>query len=185
MVQQVQITEAERVEEAINLKRQAASLQSYSDAQMIFQDTSPPKRWGIVYSMQTGEPIRVAAHRLEHVLSKQLDDGRPAFTGSRERAPTYRLGDVKCFLARDSEEREAVDALNIAPGFYCQAEHLANSYAARVHAEKKHPTSWRIYSEHIEALEREQEREERRQQTDAMLRLAGGKARRGMSDGEQ
>lgn len=179
----VQQTHAQQVEEALNLKRQLNILDTIADSDMIFQDTSPPKRWDIVYSTQSGEPIRVARHRLIATLEKRLPNGERAFTADRDKAPVYRLGTVKCFLAKGSEEREMIDRLNISPGYYCPAEHLANDGAARIHAEKRHPSRWRIYQEHIYAEERKEEREERRQQTGAMLRLAGSRAEQSIDEG--
>lgn len=170
-------THAQEVEEALDLKRQISGLEDPGDQNFLFQDTSPRTRWDTVYSTQTGEPIQVKRHRLIATLEKRLPDGTKAFTADRSLAPEYRLGDVKCFLARDSEERQMVDALNIAPGYYCVAEHLANESAAQVHAEKRHPTRWRMYQAHLDRAERERDREERQAQTNAILALAKANSR--------
>ena len=173
-------THAEEVEQALNLKRQLRVLDSIADSDMIFQDTSPPRRWDTVYSMQTGEPIRVPRHRLVETLQKRLSDGSAAFTADKDRAPEYRLGVVKCFLSRGSKEREEIDELNLAPGYYCIAEHLANPMAAQVHAEKRHPTRWRMYKEHLAEQQRQEDRQRQDSQIAAIMELARSKG----GDGE-
>lgn len=170
------MTHAMEVEKALDLKKQIQGLEA-PDTDFLFQDTSPPARWEWVYSTQTGEPIRVKRHRLIPTLEKRLPDGSKAFTADKTAAPTYRLGEVKCFLAKGSDDREVVDALNISPGYYCPAEHLANDMAATVHAEKRHPTRWRMFKEHKEKQERERDREERRAELAAIRALAEGPRR--------
>lgn len=170
------VNQAQRVEEAINLRKQIAGLGHVEDADLVFQDTSPRRHWEPVYNMATGERHLVPSHRLETVLSKILPDGSPAFTARQELAPAYVLGEVKCFLARDSKEREVVDELNISPGYYCPAEHLANEMAAITHAEHRHPGRWKAYSAHLERVERDAWREEQRIQMQAMMQLANAVA---------
>lgn len=171
-------THAREVERALDLKREIQGLDA-PDTEFLFQDTSPPARWNTVYSTQTGEPIRVKRHRLIPTLEKRLPDGSKAFTADASSVPVYTLGTVKCFLAKGSEHREMVDRLNISPGYYCPAEHLANDMAARVHAEHRHPTRWRMFKEYQERTEREQDREERRAEIAAIRALAEGGGRRG------
>ena len=168
----VQQTHAQQVEDAINLKRQLGVLDDVSDQDIIFQDTSPRARWDTVYSMETGEPIRVKRHRLIGTLEKRLPSGAPAFTADKARAPEYRIGTVLCFLARGSKERETVDELSLAPGFYCIAEHLANPMEARVHAAIRHPTRWKMFQEHIQTQERQGDRDRQDAQIAAVLELA-------------
>ena len=165
-------THAQEVEEALNLKRQLNILDDVSDQDMVFQVTSPPKRWDTVYSLATGEPIRVARHRLIDTLNKRNVDGSQMFTANKALAPEYRLGTVKCFLAKGSAEREAVDTLNIAPGYYCPAEHLDNDMAATLHAEKTHKTRWRLFKEWKDRQEREADKERQNAQIHAILKLA-------------
>lgn len=170
--------EALEVERALDLKKSIVGLDA-PDTEFLFQDTSPPARWSTVYSTQTGEPIRVKRHRLIAQLEKRLPDGSKAFTADKAAVPVYQLGEVKCFLARGSKDREMVDELNIAPGFYCPAEHLANDMAARVHAEKRHPARWRMFKEYQEKQERDMDRAERRAEIAAIRALAEGGGRRG------
>lgn len=168
-------THAMEVERAIDLKKQIQGLDA-PDTEFLFQDTSPRTRWDTVYSTQTGEPIRVKRHRLIATLEKRLPDGSKAFTADQGLVPVYTLGTVKCFLAKGSEHREMVDALNISPGYFCPAEHLANDMAAVLHAEHRHPTRWRMFREHRERMEREQDRRERQEQTAAIMALASSQA---------
>lgn len=171
-------THAQEVERALDLKRQILGLEA-SDSEFLFRDTSPPTRWETVYSTQTGEPIRVKRHRIIPTLEKRLPDGTKAFTADPSSVPVYQLGEVKCFLAKGSRDRDQVDALNIAPGYYCPAEHLANDMAATVHAEKRHPTRWRMFREYTDRAERDRDRDERREQTAAILALASSRGGKG------
>lgn len=166
---------AQELERALDLKKQIAGLDA-PDTDFLFKDTSPPTRWETLYSTQTGEPVPVKRHRIIPTLEKRLPDGSKAFTANKDAVPVYTLGTVKCFLARGSEQREIVDSLNISPGYYCPAEHLANDMAATVHAEKRHPTRWRMYRDHLQREERDQDRRERQEQTAAILALAGSHA---------
>lgn len=169
-------TDAMQIEQALDLKRQLNVLDQITSSDMIFQDTSPPARWDTVYSTQTGEPIRVKRHRLIATLEKRLPDGSKAFTADKAAAPEYKLGVIKCFLARGSEQREKVDAYNISPGFYCNAEHLANPMAMIVHAQNKHPTRWKQYQAMLEREERDEDRARQDAQIAAILQLAQSKA---------
>ncbi len=168
-------THAEQVEDALNLKRQLTQLDDPGDQDFVFQDTSPPTRWDTIYSTQTGEAIRVKRFRLISTLQKTLANGLAAFTAKKENAPTYVLGTVKCFLAKDSPERVVIDDLNISPGYYCIAEHLANAGAAEIHAEHKHPTRWKQYQRYLESQERQLDRERQDAQIQAIMHLATGK----------
>lgn len=168
-------TYAQQVEGAIDLKSQIAGLYDPGDSDFLFQDTSPPTRWETVYSTETGEPIPVKRHRVIATLQKRLPNGAKAFTARQEDVPEYRLGTVKCFLAKGSKERARVDELNISPGYYCIAEHLANEGAAEVHAEKRHPTRWRQYKALLDREERQRDRERQDAQTAAILSLAQSK----------
>lgn len=167
---------AERAEESINLRRQINGLEGVADADFVFQDTSPPKYWDFVYSTETGERIRVARHRLISILEKKLLNGQPAFTANKDNAPEYRLGTIKCFLARGSDYRELVDQLNISPGYYCPAEHIPNEVAAQTHAEHRHATRWRMLRDHLDRQERAEERQRQEAQIAAILELARGRA---------
>lgn len=167
------VNAANRVEEAINLKRLIPELNDGSEGLgVVFQDNTPPRRMSPVYSMATGELIMVPLHRLEVVLSKVQADGSRAFTSFKDQAPEYVEGSIKCFLARGSEQRGLVDQLNIAPGYYCIAEHLANDMAAITHAEHRHPGRWKTLQLHITKQEQKVRDERAESQTAAILELA-------------
>ena len=173
MVQEVNI--AERVQEGIDLKRSIPELSGEEGLGIIFQDTSPPRRWGKVWSMTTGEMIPVPYHRLEVVLSKRLhpdQGGGRAFTSHQEEAPAMVIGTVKCFLAKDSPQREIVDQLNISPGYWCRTVTIPNELAAETHAEHRHPSRWKAYKAYLDRKERDEMRDQQRQQTEAILALA-------------
>ena len=168
------VNQAERVEDAVNLRNQIEALGVVPESDLLFRDTTPRRHWETLYSMSTGEAIRVMAHRLESVLKKRLPDGSPAFTARQEQAPLYVLGTVKCFLSRGSSQRDLVDQLNIAPGYYCPAEHLANEMAALTHAEHRHPSRWKAMLAHKNKVEQDDWRQRQEAQVSAILELARG-----------
>lgn len=173
-----ELTEAQRIETAVNLKRQVAALADVNDSEFIFQDTSPPVRWQTVYSMTTGEPIQVKHFRVEATLLKTLPDGSPAFTAYQEQAPEYRLGNTRCFLAADSAERAAGILAEIGmEGKTCNGIHLANEFAKEMHAQHKHKAEWTVFKAYKERQEKEAEIARQQAQTDAMLAMAAPRRR--------
>jgi len=159
-------------EAARDLRRQVAELDSVEESEIIIRETSPARRRHILYSMEDGSEVSVFRYRVDDYLSRTFPDGSPRFTADKSKAPAFIEGNSKCFLHRESPEAEIVRTLGI--GKTCSAAHLPNSaFARRRHAEKKHKEEWRIYSEHIREQEQEAWREEQRQQTAAMLAIAG------------
>lgn len=170
---------AQRAEEMRDLKRQIDGLSAADDAEFIFRDTSPQRRKATVYSMQNGEPIQIPAYMLEHVLTKQLDDGRDAFTAFPEKAPAFKLGTVKCFLHRDSPDRLILEEIGLG-GASCPAEHLASVYSKRIHGQHRHRQEWAAYQEHLSGQAEQENRDRQDAQLEATLaiaRAAGGQAK--------
>lgn len=170
-------TRANRVETAINLRRQIRGLEDVSDSEFLIIDTSPPARWETLYSMLSGEEIRVKHFRVESVLMKTDPSGNPLFTSFKEQAPVYRQGSTRCFLADDSPERQSGVLTEIGMADkVCPAKKLANEFAKEEHARHKHRSEFRVYEAYLERQEKDLERAERRHQTDAMLSLVTGRA---------
>ena len=136
-------------------------------AEIEFADTSPPRPRTILYATLDGEPLPVTRKRARNLIKLKLPDGRRMFIapnadGSKPaHLPEYRLGSVKCFMHRESEEREVLNSLGMA-GKECPAGHLANLYAKVFHEGSCHKRERKIYQgwlddkKEAEAIERQE-----------------------------
>ena len=159
-------------EAARDLRTQLRELDEYEESEIIIKETSPARKRYVLYSMEDGSEVSVFRYRVDDYLGRTFPNGQPRFTADKSKAPQFIQGSSKCFLHPQSDEAEVVRMLGI--GKTCSAEKLPNSvFARRRHAEKKHKEEWRIYSEHIREQEQEAWREEQRQQTAAMVAIAG------------
>jgi hypothetical protein len=132
----------------------------------------------ILYATLDGEPIIVTKKRARILFQRRLPDGRPMFVSNIKKAPTYRKGEEKCFLHKDSEERKGLPALRSLA--FCPAGQLANAYAKYAHETGgKHVKSYQIWEKHLaDAKEKATiERQDRQfeatmSQNEAILELA-------------
>lgn len=165
---------AEQLARSRDLKVQLKELAQESDQEIVFRETSPPKQRVMLYSRVDGEPLPIPIKIAERALEKLLPDGGFMFTTNPSEAPTYKRGDLKCFLHPESNERESgvLDAVGLT-GITCPAAHLASLYAKRIHAQHRHRQQWEAYQEHV-SDEKQRAREERETaQLNATLALAG------------
>jgi hypothetical protein len=168
---------AEREEERRDLLHQVEGI-NQDESEIVFADTSPRRPMAIIYAMLDGEPLVVTRKRARKLLERKLPDGRFMFTADIKKAPTYKKGDVKCFLHRDSPERELMDSLGL-QGKFCPAGQLANAYAKYIHESGKHVKTWDIWQKHVSDQKERQavERQDRQfeatmEQNAAILELA-------------
>jgi hypothetical protein len=169
--------EARQIQEAVDMRRSLGS--EYSNMEgFLFQDLtdtlSPGRRRVMIWSMESGEPISIRRYRLEDYLMKRDARGRKRFTAKQEEAPEYVLGQYKCFLAEGSEQREdgSLRAAGLAARPFCPAEHLASPYSVEQHAKGTHKAEWRMYSDYLERIDHDADREAQKRQLDAMMALA-------------
>lgn len=164
---------ADRERRLRDLKSEVAELANDPDTQEIsIRETSPPVRKVTLYAVETGQPYQISRKFLSAALEKRLPDGGFAFTNKQEEAPSYKPGEVKCFLHADSPEREVLDEIGLA-GRHCPAAHLRSAYSKKIHAEHRHKQEWRTYQDYQADEEKKQDREARDKQLDATLALAG------------
>lgn len=167
---------AQREEERRDLLSQVDDIDQ-DENEIIFEDTSPRRPMGIIYSMQNGEPLVMTRKRIRVLIDRRLRDGTHMFTANPTKAPEYRKGSEKCFLHKDSVERKQLDALaNIAS---CPAGQLASPFAKHVHETVKHVKTWSIWEKYIEdkkeaaAIERQDRMYEATMaQTESIMELA-------------
>jgi hypothetical protein len=132
----------------------------------------------IIYATLDGEPLVVTRKRARKLLERILPDGRFMFVADIKKAPAYQKGDVKCFLHKDSAEREVMDGLGL-QGKFCPAGQLANAYAKHIHETVKHVKTWDIWQRHVSDKKEKEyiERQDRQfeatmEQNAAILELA-------------
>lgn len=152
------------------------------------QDTSKRAPKVTIYSMATGEPLSIPVYMLQQVLRDRDAKGNKMFTGRAHEAPEYKLGTIKCFLHPESEERQYLAELGLSM-VECPKATLTTNYSKRIHEQHRHPQQRAALDEHLDKIredewrkEQRQEREERRQTTEAMVKLAEGKTRRKAGD---
>mgnify|MGYP001571538057 CR=1 FL=1 len=165
---------AEQLERRRDLKSQMTELAGESDQEIIFRDTSPPKRRVTLYSRIDGEPLLMPVKLAERAMEKRLPDGSFMFTTDPAQAPEYKQGDVKCFLHAESNERlsGALDEIGLT-GIVCNAAHLANLYSKRIHAQHRHRQQWEAYQEFVTTQKERTQEDRQERQTAAMLEMAG------------
>lgn len=169
---------AESMQKARDLRVQLDGLGKDDEAEMQFTEWSPGRKMVKLWSMSDGAEIEIPKYMVLGAISKRLRDGRYAFTANRDEAPKVRNGSVKCFLAEGSPERESrlLEEAGLDHLEPCPANQLRSAYSKRIHAINRHPQSWATLQEYRQEAEREENRKEQRQQTEAMMRLAGSVA---------
>ena len=168
---------AEKAQVRRDLLQQVAELEGEDEREITFKDTSPRRRMTTIYDKKTGEPLRVPAGReqLDRILNKvDPDTGDYMFTGVQADAPEYKLGDVKCFLHEKSTYRTSglLEEAGIG-GFSCKSAHHPSQYAMEEIARTKHRKQWAALEAYLVRQRDDEYREQQRQQTAAMLRMAG------------
>lgn len=167
---------AERAEQVRDLKGQVADLTAEEMGEVMFIDASPRRNPVVIYSMLTGEPITLPALLVRGALENKLPDGRYAFTSDPNKAPSYKQGEIKCFLHPDSPDRLILNQIGLA-GAFCPAAHLANDYSKRMHAQHRHRKQWEAYQDYLGQQRDNEYRQRQEQQLEATLaiaRAAGG-----------
>jgi hypothetical protein len=168
---------AEREEDRRDMLHDIQGIEQ-DESEILFQDTSPRRPMAILYATLDGEPLIVTKKRARVLFQRRLPDGRPMFASDIKKAPPYQKGAVKCFLHKDSPDRELMDSLGL-QGKICPAGQLANAYAKYIHESGKHVKTWDIWQKHVsdkketEAIERQDRQfEATMQQNAAILELA-------------
>lgn len=166
---------AVKTEEVRDLRDQISDIKSSDLREIVLEESSPPRYRHPVYSMLSGEEVLVAEKRLEAVLSQKLPDGRYAFTANPEQAPSYKRNQIKCVFHPESSERQTLDEIGLA-GVICHSAHLASMFSRRIHAENRHPSSWRAYQEWLSEQKEQATAARQEKQIEATLALAGNVA---------
>jgi hypothetical protein len=168
-----------------DLADQSAELKAEKTG-IVFMDISKREPPITLYAMSDGEAITMPRHIAEVAIRKRYVSGAYMFTNDPDEAPPYKKGRLKCFLHAESAERLSglLDEVGVGQ-LTCKADHLASSYARRIHAENRHGKRWMALQEY-QKEQKEQKREEREdRQLEATLALAGtaAKAKKGKDDG--
>lgn len=166
----------ERAEQARDLKDQMnAALGPEENGEFQFYEWSPGRTIVSLWSMETGEEIRVPRYIAESALTVRNVDGEYRFTANPEKAPERVLNSTKCIFHRDSHLRPFMEEAGVIGRneIVCRSEHLAGESAALLHAENKHRDRFRRFQQAQERIERAEDRQRQIQQTEAMLKMVG------------
>lgn len=167
---------AQRAERVRDLRAQVSEITAEEAKDILFIESSPGRQPVTLYSLLTGEPVRVPRYMVESVMNKRLSDGRFAFTGDPDRAPVYKKGAVKCFLHPDAPERAIIEDLGIES--VCGSAMLRSQNSKRIHAQHRHKQEWAAYQEHIADQKSAEEIARQQQQLEATMALAKAATRR-------
>ena len=165
----------ERAETARDLKDQMnEALGRDTEQEFQFYEWSPGRTIVSLWSMETGEEIRVPRYIGESALYARNEDGGYRFTTDQSKAPERRLNSTKCLFHKESPMRPFLEETGIIGGneVVCRSEHLAGESAMLLHAENKHADRFKRYVAARERIERAEDRKRQLQQTEAMLKLA-------------
>ena len=155
-----------------------ADIDSESRQEIMIADTSPPRPMTILYATLDGEPIPMTRKRTREMLQRKLPDGRRMFAvpnpdGSKPaHLPEYREGSVKCFMHPGSEEREELDHSLGMAGKECDAGHLANIYAKRIHERTCHKREKEMYQGFLDDKKEAEAIERQEKMYEAMIAVA-------------
>lgn len=138
----------------------------------------------IIYSTDTGEPRFIPATYLRKTLSKKRG-GRPAFVAGDPQTglpispvPEYVQGKHMCFLHPDHPERDVLEEMGIGRDVVCgsnettPAAKIPTEFALRMHESRRHPISYAIREEYLKRRREDEARNEQREYTQAILKLA-------------
>lgn len=172
---------AEQMEQARDLRNQISDLTTEDSQEFQMTEFSPGRRMVKLWSMVDGMEIEIPKYMVLSALTKRDTRSKTgwAFTARRTDAPAFKEGNIKCFLAEGSSEREsgllAEAGLDHLP--YCAYVGGRSAFAKRRHGQGVHPQSWEILQEFISEQREEQARADQREQTDAIRALAGNSRR--------
>lgn len=142
---------------------------------------------GVIYDTSTGEPRIIPATYMAKTLQKRRGRQKAFIPADPETGrpigdvPEYKLGNYMCFLHPDHPDREALAEIGIGAEIICgdnetePAAHIRDAFNLRMHEMHKHPQSYAIREEAMKRQREDEQREEQRQHTAAILRLAEGR----------
>ena len=162
-------------EQRRDLRLQIQGMERSDFSEFSFTEWSPGRKMVTLWSMQDGISITIPQYMVGSALSKRWRNGF-LFTADKTKAPEFKDGTVRCFLAEGSVERDsgvlAAAGLDHLP--YCPAHGLRSEYSKTQHGKNRHTNSWASLQDFLARQEREESRDEQRKATAAMMQLAGG-----------
>ncbi len=162
---------AKNAERVRDLKAEVRGLSTEELSGVQFMSLSEGREPVTIYATEDGRPVTIPAYMVPQVMDRRREDGEYRFVADKAKAPEYVLGTIKCFLHADAPERTVVDKAGLA-GKFCRGNHISSDYSKTLHAEHKHRQEWRTYQQYLKNVDAAEERDERRQQLSATLRIA-------------
>jgi len=164
-------TDIQRAQDVRDLRNQIGTLQVEEQQEIVFKEISPRRVKRTIYSMTSGEPLTMPRYMAERAISKRLDNGGYMFTARKEEAPEYKLGEIKCFLHRESPDQVFLQEIGLS-GIYCPKATIANPHSKRMHALHRHHDEWEAYQDFLNDRKETATNKRQQDQIDATLALA-------------
>ena len=164
---------ADRAERLRDLKSEITGLSLEDRAEFVIEDISPGRNPITLYSLSDGCPENFPAYMVKTILSKRRADGRYAFTADPMKAPTYRRGNILCFLNSDSAEWPIMQELGLGQKV-CESKHLGSLNSKLIHGQHRHKQEYAAWQAYL--TDQKQQTADRRQeaQLEATLAMAKG-----------
>ena len=166
-------TVLQREQEVRDLTAQIDELKGQDQGEIIFRENSPQKRMVTLYSMRDGCPITLPEYQAKTAIRK-MEGGKYMFTSKQEEAPEYRLGEIKCFLHKDSPDQVFLKEIGLSgEANHCRKATLANEHSKRMHGMHRHREEWDAYQAFMDDHKESEAIARQERQLEATLALAG------------
>lgn len=164
---------AVQAERMRDLRGQVAEIGKTDMPEILFQHISPGREPVTVYSTKDGCPTKIPAYMLGAAMDLHNEDGTFRFVADAKDAPEYKMGQIKCFLHKDSPERPILELVGLGNST-CPAEHLASEHAKRMHGLHRHKQEFAAWQEYVENKKEETRDARQSKQLEATLSIARG-----------
>lgn len=166
-------TKVQRDEEIRDLSTQIDELRRQDEGEIIFRENSPKRRKVVLYRRSDGERVEIPEYMAPAALRKR-EGGDYMFTSHKDQAPEYRLGNILCFLHKDSPDQLFLKEIGLAgEANHCRKATISNEYSKRIHGMHRHHDEWEAYQSFLDDQKEDRANARADHQLEATLALAG------------
>ncbi len=169
------LSPAQAIEEQRDLRAQITELDGLKRAEkrgILFKVTTDQEEMHRVWSMVDGAERMIPDFAIINVMNKRIaGTNTPQFTATKERAPEFIPGKVKCFLHEESDDREALEKIGLA-GHHCRKANLVSAHAKRMHGMHRHKQEWAALQDFYDGDKEAKAVDRAERQLEATLELA-------------
>src|SRR3990167_9478120 len=117
----------ERVEAQRDLRNQLGALGTAEESEIQFIEWSPGRKLVTVWNMETGEEATLPRYQARAAVNTLSPRGGYMWTAHKDKAPTPRENNVKCFLHPEHPLRAYLDEIGVSA--ICSSAHHASEGA--------------------------------------------------------